>query len=67
MSNSLEARLTRLEAKSNQASRKTLVVCDEVELEAWKRAGDIAADTVVVITGVPRTRPPISSQTMKNQ
>lgn len=56
MSNSLEARLTRLESETNQASRKILVVGDEAELEACKHAGDIAADTIEIITGVPRAR-----------
>ena len=56
MFNSLEVRLMRLEAQSNLPSRKILVVGDEAELEACKRAGDIAADTIVIVTGVPRPR-----------
>jgi hypothetical protein len=60
MSNSLEARLMRLEAKNNQASKKYVVVGDEAELGPCKRGGDVAADTVVIITGVPRVRLPES-------
>ena len=58
MSNSLEARLTRLEAKGNQASRKTLVVGDVAEREAYMRIAAIDSDTTVIITGVPRVRLP---------
>jgi hypothetical protein len=55
MSNALEARLTRLEAKSNQASRKFIVVANKAERDALARAGGIPAGSVVVITGVPRS------------
>ncbi len=55
MPNALEARLTRLEVKSSQASRKTIVVADEAELDALARVGGIPAGAVVIITGVPRS------------
>jgi hypothetical protein len=55
MSNALEARLTRVEAKSNQASRKFVVVANEAERDALARAGGIPADALVIITGVPRS------------
>lgn len=51
MTNRLEARLTRLETKSDQGSR--IVVGDEAERDALARAGGISADAVVIITGVP--------------
>jgi hypothetical protein len=56
MSNALEARLTRPEAKSDQASRKFIVVANEVERNALGRAGGIPAGAVVIITGVPRSK-----------
>ena len=56
MSNSLEARLMRLEAKGNQATRKVVVVADETEYQARMSARAIDADTMVIITGVPRAR-----------
>jgi len=49
VSNSLKARLTRLEAKSDQASTKFVVVTDEAERDALARAGGIARDTIVII------------------
>jgi hypothetical protein len=56
MASALEARLTRLESKTDQTSGKFAVVADETEYEA--RIDEIAADTVVIITGVRRARPP---------
>ena len=41
MSNALEARLTRLEAKGDQASRKFIVLANEAERDALARAGGI--------------------------
>ena len=55
MSNALEARLTRLEAKGDQASRKFIVLANEAERDALARAGGIPAGAVVIITGVPRS------------
>ena len=54
MTNAFEARLSRLEAKSDQSSRKFIVVADEAELGALARVGGIPADTIVIMTGVPR-------------
>jgi hypothetical protein len=54
MSNALEARLTRLEAKGDQASRKFIVLANEAERDALARAGGIPPGAVVVITGVAR-------------
>jgi hypothetical protein len=55
MSNALEARLRRLEAKNGRTSRKFIVVANEAERDALARAGDIPAGAVVIITGVPRS------------
>ncbi len=55
MAKALDARLTRLEAKSDETSRKFVVVGDEAERDALARAGGIPAGTVVIITGVPRS------------
>ncbi len=55
MSNSFEARLMRLEAKTDQASRKFIVLANEAERDALAQAGGIPAEAVVVITGVPRS------------
>ncbi len=55
MTRSLEARLTRLEVKSGQASRRFIVVADEAERDALARVGSIPAGAVVIITGVPRS------------
>jgi hypothetical protein len=54
MANALEARLTRLEAKSDQMSRKVVVVGDEAEFNALMRAGRIPDAAIVIITGVCR-------------
>jgi hypothetical protein len=43
MPNALEARLRRLEAKSDQTSRKFIVVANESERDALARAGGIHA------------------------
>jgi hypothetical protein len=56
MSNALEARLTRLEAKSDQASRKFIAVANEAERDALARVGRIPVGSVVIITGVPRSK-----------
>jgi hypothetical protein len=55
MANALEARLRRLEARDDQASRKIIVVGDEAERDALARAGGIPAGAVIIITGVPRS------------
>ncbi len=55
MTRSLEARLTRLEVKSGQASRRFIVVADVAERDALARVGSIPAGAVVIITGVPRS------------
>jgi hypothetical protein len=50
----LEARLSRLEARSDQAPKKFIVVGGEAERDALARARGIPRDTTVIITGVPR-------------
>jgi len=54
MTRQLESRLMRLEARGDQASKKFIVVGDEVERDALVRAGRISAEVTVIITGVPR-------------
>ena len=56
MPNALGARLKRLEAKSDQTSEKYIVVADEAERDALARAGRIPVRSVVIITGVPRSK-----------
>ena len=56
MANALEARLRKLEARTDQTSRKFIVLGNEAERDALARAGSIPAGAVVIITGVPRTR-----------
>ncbi len=48
MTNRLEARLTRLEARSDERSRKFVIVGDEAEREALARARAIPPDAVVI-------------------
>jgi hypothetical protein len=55
MTNALDARLTRLEAESNQASKKFIIVGDEAERDALIKAGRHQDGAVVIITGVPRS------------
>jgi hypothetical protein len=50
-----------------KASTKFVVVADEVERDAIARSGSIAADTMVIITGVPRAKLPVSSPTVAHQ
>jgi hypothetical protein len=54
MANALEARLTRLEERGDQASKKFIVVGDEVERDAAIKAGRLLDGAVVIMTGVPR-------------
>jgi hypothetical protein len=54
MASRLEARLTRLEARRDQASRKFVVVGDEAERDSLARAGRIPERAVIIITGVHR-------------
>jgi hypothetical protein len=56
MPNAFEARLRKLETRTDQTSRKFIVVGDEAERDALARAGGIAAGAVVIITGVPRSK-----------
>jgi hypothetical protein len=56
MAGALEARLSRLEARSDQAPKKFIVVGGEAERDALVQAGRVSADVTVIITGVPRTR-----------
>jgi hypothetical protein len=55
MTSRLEARLTRLETRSDQTSRKFVVVADEAERNELMRAGRIPDGAVVIITGVLRS------------
>jgi hypothetical protein len=55
MSTALQARLRKLEARTDQTSRKFIVVGSEAECDALARAGGIPPGAVVVITGVPRS------------
>jgi hypothetical protein len=78
MANALEARLSKLEARTDQASKKFIVVGDEAELNALikprgrpdgerdglARAGGIPADATVIIIGVTRAQPNRSDQSM---
>jgi hypothetical protein len=48
-------RLTRLEARTDQASKKFIVVGDEAERDALIKAGHHLNGAVVIITGVPRS------------
>ena len=54
MVKALEARLTRLEARGDQAANKFIVVGDEAERDGLVQAGRISAEVTVIITGVPR-------------
>ncbi len=56
MASRLEGRLTRLEAKSDQLSRKFTVVGDEAERDALAQAGSIPAGATIIVTGVSRQR-----------
>ncbi len=55
MARSLEARLMRLEARGDQASREIMVLADEAERDALARTGGIPPGAAVIITGVPRS------------
>ena len=55
MANALEARLARLEARSDQASKKFIVVGDVAERDALIQAGRVPDGAVVIITGVRRS------------
>ena len=55
MPNAFEARLRKLEARTDQTSRKFIVLGSEAERDAIARAGGIPAGAVVIITGVPRS------------
>jgi hypothetical protein len=55
MTKALEGRLTRLEARGDQASRKFVIVGNETEREAVIRAGCLPDGAVVIITGVSRS------------
>ncbi len=54
MANALEVRLRKLEIRTDQTSRKLIVVANEAERDSFARAGRIPAGAVVIITGVPR-------------
>ena len=54
MANALEARLTRLEARSDELCKKIIVVGDEAERDAIISAGRLPDGAVVIMTGVPR-------------
>ena len=56
MPNAFEARLRNLETRTDQASRKFIVVENEEEHDALARAGGIPAGAVVITTGVPRSK-----------
>ena len=56
MPKAFEARLRRLEAKSDQTSREFIVVANEAERDNLARAGGIPAGSVVIITGVSRSK-----------
>ena len=51
MASALEARLARLEARGDQASKKSVVVGDEAERDALVQTGQVSAEVTV---GVPR-------------
>jgi hypothetical protein len=55
MPNAFEERLRKLEARTDQTSRKFIVLGSEAERDALARAGGIPPGAVVVITGVPRS------------
>jgi hypothetical protein len=55
--------MMRLEAKSDQASKKFIVVGDEAEHDALVKAGRVSAEMTVIITGVPRAARPESMKT----
>jgi hypothetical protein len=55
MTNAFEARLRKLEARTDQTSRKFIVLGSEAERDALARVGSIPAGAVVIITGVPRS------------
>jgi hypothetical protein len=55
MPNAFEARLRKLEARTDQTSRKFIVVGDQAERDALARVRAIPAGAPVIITGVPRS------------
>jgi hypothetical protein len=55
MSNALNARLTRLEARGDESCKKVIVVGDEAERDALIKAGRHLDGTVVIMTGVLRS------------